>query len=706
MNNTKYTKHLISSFTLASLLLFSSCGWPTANESGAKTITAVDGYIKDATVTDSSGQVAKYLGKNGKYKFAQKPTYPITLKGGALEDTDVAFDIEMTAESGSVVSPITTFINGSELIRKKLTSLGFQTITSNKGFAIDYINKNNQNLAKLSQLLYVMLRDENLADELKSILRGITGSNHRLNDLFKMAHSVMDKSLYTRNDKIANKELLISIQNFKGPVEDMEGFIEKKKKILVKDGNVSNNGGGTTKPPSKNGGGTTKPPSRRGGSTTKPPSGSGGSNTGDSGTINTPTVKVSVKAVVGGYVNGATVVDNAGQTATFKSNGKYEFNANPTYPITLSGGTLATGEELDIHMSVNDGKSLVISPITSFINNDSTLMSKLTNAGFTSINTMEGFGVDYIATNKKDLAKLSQLLYAMLRNNALTTKFKADIDSNEGSLDKLFDKANTVTDGTSSLLLIDKLRNKSFIKSIKEYTGTVANIETDSKIKAFKYNLNHGNDNITQNGISYGTVMSPATGKIWLDRNLGASKVCDKNRDGGEFGNDSEYVNDQKDCFGDYYQWGRGYDGHEKSNSATTDTKADSIAGAGSEFVKVGDWLADGVDNDGAIRASIWDKTDGTSICPVGYKVPIRKDLQDEADSLDDTSRSGAFNEFFKFPTNGRHHADGSLSGRGNKGNLWLGATSLNIYFDKDSFGFWGNDDRSTGYSVRCIKAD
>jgi hypothetical protein len=706
MKNIHYTKSLVSSLTIVSLLLFSSCGWPTANE-GGKTITAVDGYIQDATVTDSTGKVAKYLGKDGKYKFASNPTYPITLKGGTLEDTGEAFDIEMTVENGSVISPITTFLNGNESMRKKLTSLGFQRITSEKGFSVDYINQKDKDLAKLSQLLYVILRDEDSVKDLKNVLRGLTGSRHSLNDLFSMAYSVIDRSSNTSNGKIASKQLLNAIQNFRGSTEDMERYIENNKKNLTnnggnKTGNNTGNNTGNKKPPATGGRGRGKPTR-----TSQSKSISIGTMISDSdnssSTTNSNHVKVSIKAIVGGYVNDATIIDNAGQTATFKSNGEYEFNGNPTYPITLSGGTLTTGEELDIQMSVNDGKSLVISPITSFINNDSTLMSKLTNAGFTGIHTMEGFGVDYIATNKKDLAKLSQLLYVMLRNNALTTKFKAEIANNEGSLDKLFDKAIAVSDGSSSLQLIDKLRNKSFIESVKEYTGTVANTETDSKIKAFKYNLNHNHGTITHNSTRYGTVMSPATGKIWLDRNLGASKVCDKDRDGGSFANDNAYVNNQKECFGDYYQWGRGYDGHEKSNSATTDTKASSINGAGNKFIKLGDWLADGVDNDGSQRATIWTKTDGSSICPKSFRVPTQAEYNKETK---DTSRFTVFNDFLKLPTNGRHHDNGSLEGRGLNGNLWVGDKSAVLNFDKNGLGFLNKNPKSTGYSVRCIKAD
>ena len=48
---------------------------------------------------------------------------------------------------------------------------------------------------------------------------------------------------------------------------------------------------------------------------------------------------------------------------------------------------------------------------------------------------------------------------------------------------------------------------------------------------------------ISHNGKSYGTVTSSYTGKVWLDRNLGASQVCT--------------ALDDTACYGDYYQWGR-----------------------------------------------------------------------------------------------------------------------------------------------------
>ena len=58
---------------------------------------------------------------------------------------------------------------------------------------------------------------------------------------------------------------------------------------------------------------------------------------------------------------------------------------------------------------------------------------------------------------------------------------------------------------------------------------------------------------------TYLEVTNTTTGETWLDRNLGASRVCT--------------ALDDAACFGDYYQWGRDADGHEKFDSTTTATK-------------------------------------------------------------------------------------------------------------------------------------
>jgi uncharacterized protein (TIGR02145 family) len=213
---------------------------------------------------------------------------------------------------------------------------------------------------------------------------------------------------------------------------------------------------------------------------------------------------------------------------------------------------------------------------------------------------------------------------------------------------------------------------------------------------------------ITFNGKTYGTVISPYTGKIWLDRNLGADQVCTA-------------INDEL-CYGDYYQWGRQADGHEESDgSSTTSSLATDISNAGTTLPIIptagtGDWAVINTDNDGSLRNAQWSKTDGSSICPEGFRVPTKEEYEAEFDisGLDGSSTDYAFELFLKIPRAGGFFESGNFySSTSTVINLWTATPGFDIgssfYFQ---FGKWfassGNDsgNQSFRFSVRCIKAD
>ena len=204
---------------------------------------------------------------------------------------------------------------------------------------------------------------------------------------------------------------------------------------------------------------------------------------------------------------------------------------------------------------------------------------------------------------------------------------------------------------------------------------------------------------ITHNGTDYCTVTSPhGTGKVWLDRNLGATQVCTSATDTA--------------CDGDYYQWGRGYDGHEKSNSLTDATLATDINNAGSKFITNSttpfDWASVGIDDNGNHRATNWSATDGSSICPLGYRVPTESELTAETSGVDVNSATTAYTNFLKLPTNSlRYHHNGSIPYVGT-GRIWSSSTngsfSRGMTFNS-SRAYWFNDYRASGMAVRCIKA-
>ncbi len=222
---------------------------------------------------------------------------------------------------------------------------------------------------------------------------------------------------------------------------------------------------------------------------------------------------------------------------------------------------------------------------------------------------------------------------------------------------------------------------------------------------------------ITANGTTYGAVKSPYTGKIFLDRNLGAARVCTAYNDVA--------------CYGDYYQWGRNFDGHEDPLSGTTATLATDIA-----FVEHGnfitddnssrrDWVIDSLDANGSQRIANWSKTDGSFVCPVGFRVATLDEMKAELlddDSAqidknstqkpgnDDDRRVNAFNSFLKLPSAGyRVGNTAALYRQGTWGGMWLlhedgGTGGAYIGIASVDASAYTNGYRAHGKPVRCIK--
>ena len=207
-------------------------------------------------------------------------------------------------------------------------------------------------------------------------------------------------------------------------------------------------------------------------------------------------------------------------------------------------------------------------------------------------------------------------------------------------------------------------------------------------------------DGITHNGTTYKTVTSPYTGRVWLDRNLGASQVCTSF--------------DDALCYGDYYQWGRGYDGHQESSSSDTPTLANDVTNVGhGDFITNNfgtyDWAS--VDGSGNQRADNWLKADGSSVCPVGFRVPTLNELQVETVDNGVTDNDTAFTNFLKLPSAGYHSSfNGLMKNVGSHGTVWSSSASgtfaSNLLFNSSSANLYSTGLRATGRSVRCIKGE
>ena len=207
----------------------------------------------------------------------------------------------------------------------------------------------------------------------------------------------------------------------------------------------------------------------------------------------------------------------------------------------------------------------------------------------------------------------------------------------------------------------------------------------------------------TFKGLAYNIVTSPITGKQWLDRNLGASQACTSSTDSA--------------CYGDYYQWGRLADGHEKVNSELTMTQATSIINVGREFITSStDWTS--IDSDGALRAAKWSKTDGTGVCPGGFKVPTLIELKNETmdyDGIDVNQLNGkvkvidsttAFQNFLKFPTTGYRNSDGMSIRNPGYVYLWNADTNLAVTVFAINSSYLGGYSHKHGMPIRCVEGN
>jgi hypothetical protein len=186
-------------------------------------------------------------------------------------------------------------------------------------------------------------------------------------------------------------------------------------------------------------------------------------------------------------------------------------------------------------------------------------------------------------------------------------------------------------------------------------------------------------------------VTNPATGKTWMDRNLGASQVATSSSDAL--------------AFGDLYQWGRRADGHQCRTSPTTSTLSSVDQPAHGSFiyntVSPYDWRS-------PQNTNLWQGVNGVNNpCPSGYRIPTEVELNAERISWSTNNATGAFASSLKLPMAGdRSHFNGALFS-GNFGGCWSSTVSgsLVINFHVYSSGSeLFTDPRGFGKSVRCIK--
>jgi uncharacterized protein (TIGR02145 family) len=187
-------------------------------------------------------------------------------------------------------------------------------------------------------------------------------------------------------------------------------------------------------------------------------------------------------------------------------------------------------------------------------------------------------------------------------------------------------------------------------------------------------------------------VTNPTTGRIWMDRNLGATQVATSSTD----------VN----AYGDLYQWGRRADGHQCRTSPTTATLSSNDQPAHGNFILApnapADWRS-------PQNANLWQGVNGVNNpCPSGYRIPTETEINAERLSWSYNNSVGAFESPLKLTLAGyRNFNNGTLPNAGSDGKYW--SSTVSGTYSRD-LGFVSSNAimnvsfRAYGFTVRCIK--
>uniref|UniRef100_UPI004048DC8E hypothetical protein n=1 Tax=Algoriphagus sp. TaxID=1872435 RepID=UPI004048DC8E len=200
------------------------------------------------------------------------------------------------------------------------------------------------------------------------------------------------------------------------------------------------------------------------------------------------------------------------------------------------------------------------------------------------------------------------------------------------------------------------------------------------------------------------TVFNPNTGKIWMDRNLGATQVATSSTD--------------HLAYGSLYQWGRGSDGHQiivwtsstksngdEQNNVTPSLSANDAPENGNFILAPNspyDWL-NNPQND-----NLWQGVSGVNNpCPTGYRIPTDAEWVAEHTSWISQNAAGAFASPLKLPMAGLRSSNGSLFDVSTFGRYWSSTVSSKnarrLDFNSSNADM-STRNRASGLSVRCLK--
>jgi hypothetical protein len=300
-----------------------------------------------------------------------------------------------------------------------------------------------------------------------------------------------------------------------------------------------------------------------------------------------------------------------------------------------------------------------------YFSNNQYILSK--KYGHMAVNISES-----IFKNEEDSESLAQFLDALhsLRITYQTLEYDSEEDFIHNTNTYKILCHNIINIHSSNNIYDNRLyQTKSRLDSISSY---LPNLDTKNDMNKEKCNI------VLHNGLQYKEIVSPYTGRIWLDRNIGAI-------------NSMRYAGDA-DSFGDYYQWGRDSDGHEYEESEEFIIKDD--------FLPDGDWTKE--DNEGLDRSLFWSDISGEGICPEGFRVPTEDELLTEVKASGWQDNIDIMNDFLKLPSAGyRSSINGKIINMG--GYIWSSNDAISLTFITSKI-YTYKYKRIDGVPIRCIK--
>jgi uncharacterized protein (TIGR02145 family) len=301
----------------------------------------------------------------------------------------------------------------------------------------------------------------------------------------------------------------------------------------------------------------------------------------------------------------------------------------------------------------------------------------------------DGEIIDLINSVKKQNDDLKAQITALKKTTDSALVLALKVSSLQATTDKRIDIVQT--DLKSVLSQIASISSQMIAAN-----ADLASLKT--KIDALQVKCNEFVAQIALlNSSNFSTVTSK-TGRIWMDRNLGASRVATSISD--------------VSSFGDLYQWGRQADGHQLRNSPAAISQSNKDQPVNNTYIiainEPYDWRIPQNDN-------LWQGTNGiNNPCPNGFRLPTQTEWNLEILTWGKRNATGAFESILKLPSSGlRIGRSGSTLVDMNEpsGYYWsstvINANVSNLDFYNRTSGsnaYTYTVARSDGLAIRCIK--